>query len=682
MSFHKKLSVFVTVLIIVPMTILFFISTFVLDNQILHSEQSYLENALRIARNKMVSRKAEMQQGGHFLANSQFFKQAVQAGDKQELAKYVQRLRETYGYLDFVVILDNKRRIVANIPESINQDGPFEMNGLLEKVRTSKEFVFSEEVIALNKLFYPESAEFNKFRVKIVDGKAEGSAYFIDRCEVGVVIVPVFDPQDSDQLIGYIALGDVTNNDEYFPASYSKDVKGSYLAISIDGIRVTSNIRTPKKTSYVGSSIPITMNSLEGEKCFHFGRVNIDDEIHVFLDEPIIDAEGKVIGVLGVGIPEERFSAILSTNRNLIVIVTIVCLCIMLIVAKFIARRITRPILAATRFAEQVRRGERDLILKDEWLEDSKSETTILLKTFQKMAEDLKRSEDKRKEYLAELKTEHLHQQRLAEQLKFLNVELEEKVSARTQDLQQAILALKRADEVKSQFLANMSHELRTPLTSVICNSEVLKEKMFGPLTEKQEKYIKNILSSGTHLLQLINDILDICKIEAGKMKLGLSEFFISEIVENSYHVIKSMAYRKNIDLTIKMDQPDFKMKADAKKLKQILYNLLSNAIKFTPENGKVEVEIFKREEVVQFCIRDNGIGIKEEDQERVFKEFEQVDNSYERQYEGTGLGLPLTKKLIEMHGGEIYLTSKLGAGTEVIFTIPINTELYLHIST
>jgi signal transduction histidine kinase len=224
-----------------------------------------------------------------------------------------------------------------------------------------------------------------------------------------------------------------------------------------------------------------------------------------------------------------------------------------------------------------------------------------------------------------------------------------------------------------------MSHELRTPLNSIICSAEVIKDKLFGPLSEKQERYIQTIWSSGTHLLQLINDILDICKIEAGKMQLSLSQFVITDVVDNSFHVVKSLAYRKNIDVSILIEPSSFAMSADAKKLRQILYNLLSNAIKFTPEGGRVELEVMRHEPVVRFSVRDNGIGIREEDRERVFQEFEQVDSSYSRQYEGTGLGLSLTKKLVEMHGGEIYLTSKLGLGTEIIFTIPVDTESYLN---
>ena len=273
---------------------------------------------------------------------------------------------------------------------------------------------------------------------------------------------------------------------------------------------------------------------------------------------------------------------------------------------------------------------------------------------------------------MEKLRQEHQRQVELSCQLQEMNDELEGKVAARTLELVQAVEELKRANGVKSQFLANMSHELRTPLSAIISSAEALLGEVFGPLTEKQSKHIQTALSNGNHLLQLINDILDICKIEAGKMNLSFSEFYLSEIIENSCAVVRSIASRKNIEIGVRLEPADFKIRADAVKVKQILYNLLSNAVKFTPDNGKVEVEAFQQGQFVQIRVRDNGIGIRDEDQERVFVEFEQVDNSYQRLYEGTGLGLPLTRKLVEMHGGQIFLISKEGVGTEVVFTLPI----------
>jgi len=681
MSISKKLLLFVFILVVIPMLILFFISNYIFENHVENAAQGYLENAIKLARIQMFNRLKEIEKACRLITQSPNFQKAVLEENISEIKQVIKDITKVYDYLDFYIILDKENRLLASQP-NINNNEFTRLDKLIEKARISHNIIVSEEVFQLSELFYSNSDDYNKYKVKISnDTQDENTSKYFTKCLLCVSVAPVYN-KSNNQLVGFFIAGDIVNNDNYFPRVYSENVENSYLAISTDGIRVTSNICSPKKGNFIGSLIPISMDTLEGPKDSYFGRVNIDNEIHVFLDEPIIDIDGNVIGTLGVGIPEHKFSIIMDTNRNIIIIVTISCLLIMLFIGRYVANRITLPIYKATELAERISQGKNDLVIDEQFLKDEKSETTILLKTFQKMAEDLKYSEEERKNYFKKLQQKHKQQQELAKQLKLLNDELERKVEARTQDLRQAIIVLKKADEVKSRFLANMSHELRTPLNAIISSSEVLKEEILGSLNEKQQRYIQNILKSSTHLLQLINDILDISKIEAGKMTLSLGYYSISNIVMESFSIVKSLAYRKNIEVSINIVPPDFKIKVDAKKLKQILYNLLSNAIKFTPENGKVTVDVFKGEQFMQVSVKDNGIGIKEEDQEKVFREFEQVDNSYERHYEGTGLGLPLTKKLVEMHGGEIYLVSKFGEGTEAIISLPINIDENINGST
>ncbi len=229
-------------------------------------------------------------------------------------------------------------------------------------------------------------------------------------------------------------------------------------------------------------------------------------------------------------------------------------------------------------------------------------------------------------------------------------------------------------NRIKSEFLANMSHELRTPLNSIIGFSEVLLEKIFGDLNKKQTKYANNILTSGKHLLSLINDILDLSKVEAGKIELKIEEFSLQEILTECQTLVKSLAGKKNIWLEIKIEEIST-IKADPVRFKQIMYNLLSNAIKFTPEGGKVDVSAKPANEMVQISVQDTGIGIAKEDYEKVFEEFKQIDSSYSKQYQGTGLGLPLTRKLVELHEGKIWLESELGKGSTFTFTIPQEKE-------
>ncbi|HEU4645795.1 MAG TPA: sensor histidine kinase [Burkholderiales bacterium] len=238
--------------------------------------------------------------------------------------------------------------------------------------------------------------------------------------------------------------------------------------------------------------------------------------------------------------------------------------------------------------------------------------------------------------------------------------ELEQKVEERT-----AQLAV--ANRHKTEFLANMSHELRTPLNAIIGFSEALREKMFGELNAKQEEYLNDIHDSGRHLLSLINDILDLSKIEAGRMDLDVQSFAAPAALEAALALVRERAQRKEIALSLAVDPALGEMRADERKFKQILLNLLSNAIKFTPEGGRIAVAARQNGAGLEVAVSDNGIGIAPQDQATVFEEFRQVGP----RAEGTGLGLALTRKFVELHGGSIRLDSAPGRGTTFTFTLP-----------
>jgi len=231
---------------------------------------------------------------------------------------------------------------------------------------------------------------------------------------------------------------------------------------------------------------------------------------------------------------------------------------------------------------------------------------------------------------------------------------------------------LEVANKHKSEFLANMSHELRTPLNAIIGFSEVLLEKLFGEVNEKQEDYLKDIHTSGRHLLSLINDILDLSKVEAGRMELELSTFDLPSALSNAMTLVRERAQRHNVALKLVADPTLGEVTADERKLKQILVNLLSNAVKFTPDGGRVEVTAVCEPEAILIAVRDTGIGIAPEDQEAVFEEFRQVGRDYTRKSEGTGLGLALTKRFVELHGGRIRVESEPGKGSTFTFTLPV----------
>ena len=230
---------------------------------------------------------------------------------------------------------------------------------------------------------------------------------------------------------------------------------------------------------------------------------------------------------------------------------------------------------------------------------------------------------------------------------------------------------IEAANRHKSEFLANMSHELRTPLNAIIGFSEVLGERMFGELNEKQAEYTEDILSSGRHLLSLINEILDLSKVEAGRMELELALFDLPLAIDNARTFVRERATKHGINLDIAVDERLGDFVGDERKIKQILLNLLSNAVKFTPEGGRIGINARQADGSVEISVSDTGIGITPDDQSKIFEEFRQVGGDYAHKKEGTGLGLTLAKKFVELHGGRIWVESEVGKGSTFSFTLP-----------
>ena len=219
--------------------------------------------------------------------------------------------------------------------------------------------------------------------------------------------------------------------------------------------------------------------------------------------------------------------------------------------------------------------------------------------------------------------------------------------------------AAESANRSKSVFLSNMSHELRTPLNAVIGFSEVLIDQKFGALNDKQKDYLNDILESGKFLLSLINDILDLAKVESGKTELVATRFSLKKLLEHSLIFVKEKALKHNIEILLEITKEVGYICADERKVRQIIFNLLSNAVKFTPDGGKVGINARINGSEVEVIIWDTGIGISKEDQNKLFRPFMQLESSLERKYEGTGLGLSLTKELVELHKGRISVESE-----------------------
>lgn len=260
-----------------------------------------------------------------------------------------------------------------------------------------------------------------------------------------------------------------------------------------------------------------------------------------------------------------------------------------------------------------------------------------------------------------------LHNLKQFSDLKYLSEQLHQ----RSEEINQKNLQLIEINRMKSEFLANMSHELRTPLNAIIGFSEALKDGLVGQMTENQYQYIDDIYTSGEHLLSLINDILDLAKVEAGKMVLCMEMVDINAVLQNSLSMVRGKAMEHHLNLKLETDKTLPELFADTRKLKQIIYNMLSNAVKFTPDGGSITLSAHHMDNMLEIAVTDTGIGISSENQAQLFQSFVQIDSTLSRQYQGTGLGLVMIKRLTELHGGSVGLESEIGKGARFWVRIP-----------
>lgn len=649
-TIKRQLSIFAVIIVVVPVVIWYMTSYFYLQKQIEKSQQNYLDVAIKVARSEMNNRKAEMLRVANFLSKSGKLSDSISKREMDYIRAMVNNLQTSCDYLDFIMVVDREKNVmVLSNPDIINKLNP-KFSMLVDEAMYLKQGISSEEALEISDVYYENTSSYAKFVIRTRSG-----GQIFTKAGMGAAFAPILN--ENNEVVGSLVMGDISNNDEYFPNYYTNVLGDSFLAISIDGIRVTSSIKSGVDADFVGTKAPVDPQSWKGEP--HFGKVKVGEEVHIYLDEEFKDYFGNTTGIIGVGIPEHVFLNMVTNNYLNLAIFAAISLLIVLFIANILANSITNPILATANLAERIAHGERNIDMEKEYNDNNiiGAENRALVSTFNSLLEQLKKKEADIGNYIL--------------QLKDLNNHLEAKVVSRTTALNEAMQELTRADKIKSEFLANMSHELRTPLSVIISSVEALKQQVLGDLNDKQSKYANNILKSATNLLQLINDILDLSKINAGKMNLHCSRFYMLEFTRQMLDEMQSLIRDKNIELELSAQGDDFKITADVSKLRQIFYNVLSNAIKFTDE-GRIEVKVYCKGDICEVIVKDSGIGISKENLEKIFVEFVQVDNSYQRKYDGTGLGLALTKKLVEMHGGNIFIKSVLGEGTEVFFTIPI----------
>ena len=380
-------------------------------------------------------------------------------------------------------------------------------------------------------------------------------------------------------------------------------------------------------------------------------------EGHLGLARSII-LEGKPVGTVFIRSDLGTITDRVKSYTAIVIALFLASLLVALLTSRVFQRRISKPV---TELAETARIVSRD---KDYSVRaaasHSQDELSTLVQAFNEMLEQIQEREGA---------------------LRKVQNELEQRVQERTAQLANANKELdlrnrevERATQLKSKFLASMSHELRTPLNAIVGFSDLLAEQTAGQLNDKQKRFVNHIKQGSAHLLQLINDILDLSKIEAGLLELHCESFQVNEALPEVLSTIRPLAMAKQITVHHKL-AIDLAVYADRVRFKQILYNLLSNAVKFTPKDGRIDIDCYEHEDAVCISVADTGIGIRAEDQKLVFEEFRQVEGSGANTQQGTGLGLAITKRLVEQQGGKISLESELGKGSRFIVTLPLASE-------
>lgn len=588
----------IVLFMLVPSLLITFVSARYLTRQFTSSRDQYLQATLAIALSEMEQRQLDIRRTAAIIAGEPGMREALRTGDTANLAAKIALFQQQFDKVDYIVLLDRDNRILARSSPNLR----YREDGILSEIsrmaQSERRAITTNETMPLTDLFVKGSPDYAKFAA-LLERSMRGRSGPLPQalCEVTTVPVPS-GPGGSGPSIGSLVLVGISNSDYYFPDYIASRATEGFLVLTVNGVRVaTKSTVGEDQSELIGTPSERLSGNYEGQDGHYGGRLVMDGVPYVFADQPLKNRKGRIVGYISFGLPESRFSGIVTDSRNLSLLLAVVCLFC---------------------FAPLV------------WLVS-------------------------------------LRQRRQREALEL-------QVRLRTSELESTVRQLEEADQTKTRFLSNVSHELRTPLSVILNICEFLKGGYGGPLTDKQLRCINDATECGNHLLSLINDLLDLTRLQAGRKQFRPMAMPLAELIQGCVLEMRSYRPKNDVALTWSLEPGDFCVYADPQLLRQILYNLLSNALKFTTPGCHVTVRARqdKAAGLALLTVEDDGIGIAPEDQERIFLEFEQLENPLTKMTAGTGLGLPIVKKLVELHGGHISVQSAPGKGTAFTFTLPL----------
>ncbi|XOQ53413.1 MAG: hypothetical protein ACFWT7_08575 [Succiniclasticum sp.] len=595
----------IVLFMVVPSLLITFFSARYLTWQFRESRDKYLQATLAVALSEMEQRQLDIRRTAAILAGEPDTQQALRTGNAADLSAKIALFQQQFDKVDYIVILDRDNHIVARSSPNLRYREDGILSELSRMAQSERRAITSNETMPLTDLFIEGSPDYVKFSA-LLERSMRGRSGPLPKalCEVTTVPIPSGKPAtgtaaNASPSIGSLVLVGISNSDYYFPDYIASRATEGFLVLTVDGVRVaTKSTVGEDQSELIGTPSARLSNEHPDGDGHSGGRLVMDGIPYVFADQPLKNRNGRIVGYISFGLPESRFSDIVTDSRNLSLILAGVCLLCFAPLAWLVSLR---------------QRRQREA--------------------------------------------------------------LELQVRLRTSELESTVRQLEEADQMKTRFLSNVSHELRTPLSVILNACEFLKGGYGGPLTEKQLRYINDATECGNHLLSLINDLLDLTRLQAGRKQFHPVTLPLAGLLKDCVLEMRSYRPRNDVAITWSLEPEDFQVYADPQLLRQILYNLLSNALKFTTPGCHVAVkaEQDKAAGLALITVEDDGIGIAAEDQDRIFQEFEQLENPLTKAAAGTGLGLPIVKKLVELHGGHIVVRSAPGKGAAFTFTLPLS---------